>query len=296
MPAGALSMSRSPTQSSLPVGRPLLLVVEEDASQRASLWDGLAETYDVAFAADEREAEAELGRRDVALVLVDDASGNLERAFAIGEHLSAVAPGVPVALLAQKGDEDLAVEALRRGFVDLVVKRTDRLRSDLMRRRIETNLELSRLKRENQRLQRAIEESQARLFNVYDSLDDVIIQIDHECRLVSMNRSAAAAANIEPKEGIGRLCWKLFDFFPCEQRAKKEICPIYRTFLEGETIRGLREDPKTKSVAQFMTFITTLRDEDYTVYRETDVTEKRRLEERIAAALRSLGVSPEGAS
>jgi PAS domain-containing protein len=287
-------MSSSPTQSSLPVGRPLLLVVEEDASQRASIWEGLAESYDVAFAADEREAETQLGRRDVALVLVDDASGDLERAFAIGEHLSAVAPGVPVALLVQTGDEELAVEALRRGFVDLVVKRTDRLRSDLMRRRIETNLELWRLKRENERLQHAIEDSQARLFNVYDSLDDVIIQIDHECRLVSMNRSAAAVANIEPKEGIGRLCWQLFDFFPCEQRAKKEICPIYRTFLEGETIRGLREDARTKSVAQFMTFITTLRGEDYTVYRETDVTEKRRLEERIAAALRSLGVSPEG--
>ena len=67
-----------------------------------------------------------------------------------------------------------------------------RLRSDLLMRRVETNIELWRLKRENERLQRAIEESQARLFSVYDSLDDAIIQIDHDCRVVSMNRSAAA--------------------------------------------------------------------------------------------------------
>jgi PAS domain-containing protein len=118
------------------------------------------------------------------------------------------------------------------------------------------------------------------------------MQIDHDCRVVSVNRSAAALANCEPKEAVGKACHELFDFYPCEKRAKKESCHIYRTFLEGETIRGPREDPATKRGYQYMTFITTLKDLDYVVYRETDVTEKRRLELKLENALRSFGVKP----
>jgi PAS domain-containing protein len=192
-----------------------------------------------------------------------------------------------------RGDEAAAVEALRRGFVDYMSKREENLRSDLLRRRIDGNLDLARLKRENESLQNAIEESQARLFNVYDSLDDVIMQVDEDCRVVSLNRSAAAIASIEPKDGVGKLCWELFDFYPCEQRRRKESCHIYRTFIEDETIRGERTDARTGEIHQYMTFITTLKDKDYTVYRETDITEKRRLEARIAAALRTLGAPGE---
>lgn len=276
------------------MARPILLVVEDDAAVRSPLWSELSAAYEVVFTT-ASEAAKELRERDVALLIIDDTLGHVTQDFELREKLLRGGPTPPMALMAASGDEETAVEALRRGFVDYLVKREDTLRSDLLRRRIETNLELGRLKRENERLQRAIEESQARLFNVYDSLDDVIMQIDHDCRVVSLNRSAAALANIEPKDGVGKVCWQLFSFHPCEQRAKKETCPIYRTFLEGETIRGERFDDRTKAITQYMTFITTLKGEDYTVYRETDITEKRRLEEKIASALRSLGASPDAA-
>lgn len=281
-------MSSSDTSMS----RPVLLVVEDDAAVRPKLWSELGVAYEVVFTTAD-SAEKELRTRDVALLMIDDSLGHVEQDFALRERLTRAGPTPPMALMAASGDEGTAVEALRRGFVDYLVKREGTLRSDLLRRRIETNLELGRLKRENERLQLAIEESQARLFNVYDSLDDVIMQIDSECRVVSLNRSAAALANIEPKDGVGKTCWQLFSFHPCEQRAKKEGCHIYRTFLEGETIRGERFDDKNKSITQYMTFITTLKGQDYTVYRETDITEKRRLEEKIAAALRSLGAPPD---
>ena len=63
--------------------------------------------------------------------------------------------------------------------------------------------------------------------------------------------------------------------------------------IPRETLRGERADQKTGQTSEYMTFITTLEDNDFVVYRETGVTEKRRLEERIANALASLGVSPE---
>lgn len=273
--------------------RPLLVVVEDDAAARSPIWSELSSAYEVIFTT-AVDLEQRLHEREVALIIIDDSGGHVEQDFALRDRLVAAGMTAPMALMAASGDEGSAVEALRRGFVDFLVKREGGFKFDLVRRRIETNLELARLKRENERLQRAIEESQARLFNVYDSLDDVIMQIDHDCRVVSLNRSAAALANTEPKDGVGRVCWQLFDFYPCEQRTKKESCHIYRTFLEGETIRGERRDEKSKAITQYMTFITTLKGEDYTVYRETDVTEKRRLEEKIASALRSLGASPEG--
>jgi FixJ family two-component response regulator len=278
---------------SIPATRPVLVVVEDDAAARSPFWGELSSAYEVVFTT-ATDLEERLREREVALIIIDDSGGHVEQDFALRDRLVAAGMTAPMALMAASGDESEAVEALRRGFVDFLVKRDSSFKTDLVKRRIETNLELARLKRENERLHRAIEESQARLFNVYDSLDDVIMQIDHDCRVVSLNRSAAALANIEPKDGVGRACWQLFDFHPCEQRTKREGCHIYRTFLEGETIRGERRDEKSKSITQYMTFITTLKGEDYTVYRETDVTEKRRLEEKIASALRSLGASPDG--
>ena len=280
----------SPDPSSSPT-RPVLLVFGRDGARPARAWSELTGSFDLTFVSNQDELLAEVGRREVALVILEDIEPT--EAFALRDAVAAAGRGEPFAMLTSRAGEDEAVEALRRGFSDYVVKRGDAPRADLLARRLERSLELARLKRENETLHRAIQDSQARLFSVYDSLDDAIMQIDTDCRVQSLNRSAAALANTEPRDAAGKVCWQLFDFHPCDERRKKESCHIYRTFIEGETIRGEREDPKTKETHTFKTFITTLRDKDYVVYRETDITEKRRLEDKIAAALRSLGADPD---
>lgn len=276
--------------------RPAVLVMEADEALRETLVDELASSHEVLVPPDEDAALEALATREVALLVMAARGGSSEPAFERRERLVAAGHDVPMMIVADVGDEDLAVEAVRRGFMDYMVRREPNLRGDLIRQRVANAIELARLKRENEELHRAIEESQARLFNVYDSLDDAIMQVDEDCRVVSLNRSAAALANREPREAVGRVCWELFDFHPCERRAKKDECHIYRTFLEGETIRGEREDAESGSVLQYMTFITTLGERDYVVYRETDITEKRRLEQRIANALKSLGMAPDDES
>jgi PAS domain S-box-containing protein len=270
--------------------RPVVLLLAQDPEMVAFFREKLARDYEILLARDEAEAIAHLAERPVALIVMDDLLDGGRSAFEVRDRLVAAGHEVPMAMLTAQGNEEVAVEALRRGFMDYIVKRESNLRADLMGKRISSALEIARLKRENERLRLSIEESQARLFNVYDSLDDAIMQIDDECRVVSVNRSAAALANCEPKDAVGKVCHELFRFYPCDCRAKKESCHIYRTFLEGETIRGQREDGEAKRAYQYMTFITTLKDRDYVVYRETDVTEKRRLEEMLQQALRSLGV------
>jgi PAS domain-containing protein len=269
-----------------------LLVVTADTALRDTLARELRGVYDVVFASGESEALAYLATGGWSLLVLDSAGGTGKDAFTLRERFLAAGHAVPMVMMPNQGDEDLAVEALHRGFMDYIVKRERNLQEPLLRKRFGNTIELARLKRENERLQGAIQESQQRLYSIYDSLDDVILQIDHDCRIVSLNRSAAAHANCEPKDAVGRICWQVFDFYPCERRARKAECHIYRTFLEGETIRGEREDASSRTIHQYMTFITTLDDADYVVYRESDITEKRRLEQKVANALRSLGVTP----
>ena len=274
--------------------QPVLLLLADQAEACAFFTREITADFRVRVARTEDEALAVLAEGTVSLLVIDDLATAVPRdLFDVRQRLVAAGHDVPMVLLTERGGEDDAVEALRRGFVDFIAKKADTLRADLLRSRLMSSLEIARLRKENERLRRSIEESQQRLFNVYDSLDDAIMQIDHECRVVSVNRSAAALANCEPPQAIGKVCHEIFDFYPCEKRAKKEQCHIYRTFVEGETIRGERLEPKAKSSFQYMTFITTLKDEDYVVYRETDVTEKRRLEQKIQDALRSLGVDPD---
>ncbi len=269
-----------------------LVILTEDDDTRCFFAERIGAGFEVHLVDGEDQLLARIAElSEVALVVLDLAEAR--QAFALQERIHEAEPTVPVAMMMAAGDEEVAVEALKRGFVDYIAKRKDDGQADLVRKRITSSIELSRLRRQNQGLQAAIESSQQRLFNIYDSLDDVIVQIDGDCNVVSANRSAAALANCEPREAVGRCCWELFDFSPCERRAKKEDCHIYRTFLEGETLRGERPDAKTDETHEYMTFITTLDDKDFVVYRETDVTEKRRLEERIANALASLGVPPD---
>jgi len=268
-----------------------LVVLTEDDDTRCFFAERIGDGFEVDLVGSDDELLARIAEIDeVALVVLD--LTETRQAFSLEERIREADPTVPVAMMMAAGDEEAAVEALKRGFVDYIAKRKGDVQADLVRKRITSSIELAQLRRQNVGLQAAIESSQKRLFNIYDSLDDVIVQIDEECSVVSANRSAAALANCEPREAVGRKCWKLFDFYPCEQRAKKEDCHIYRTFLEGETLRGERGDSKCDETHEYMTFITTLDDKDFVVYRETDVTEKRRLEERIANALASLGVPP----
>jgi FixJ family two-component response regulator len=268
-----------------------LVVFTEDAEMSAFFGERLGEGFEVDLGDSEDQLLARVAESgDVALVVLDLAEAR--QAFTLRERISEANAAVPVALMMAAGDEEVAVEALKRGFVDYIAKRKNSLQTELVRKRIESSIELSRLRSQNRSLQDAIEASQQRLFNIYDSLDDVIVQIDQDCRVVSANRSAAALANCEPRDAVGKACWELFDFHPCERRAKKEECHIYRTFLDDETLRGERADAKSDETHEYMTFITTLDDKDFVVYRETDVTEKRRLEARIANALASLGVPP----
>src|SRR5262245_20290779 len=108
-----------------PVTKPVILVVDDSPADRrlagAIIDEGLE--CDVAFAEDGISALAALGRTPVRIVLTDLAMpgmSGLELVEAIRNHH----PGVPVVLMTAYGNEDVAIEALRKGATSYVPKRT----------------------------------------------------------------------------------------------------------------------------------------------------------------------------
>jgi len=274
--------------------RNTILVLEDDPLARDLLAEELSADYEVLPAGKVAEAERILFEegREVDLVLMDYVLEEDGTAFEVMDYLQDKGMDLPVIMITAQGDEETAVEALKRGFSDYLAKKKSNLNRELLRSKIQAAMDFHRLQRENDRLNAMIEESQQRLFSVYDSLDDVIIQIDADCSICSANRAGAAYADSEPQDIVGKVCWEVFDFFPCRRRAKKEECHIYRTFLEGETIEGERKGDESGRTYQFMTFITTHRGGEYVVYRETDVTTKRGVEAKLDAALRAILTPP----
>jgi PAS domain S-box-containing protein len=272
-----------------------VLVLEDDPVAREILSGQMEKDYRVLTAASVADVEELLGDKGEApdLVLMDYM---LEEgtAFEAYDYLTAKGLDAPVIMVTAQGDEEMAVRALKHGFSDYITKQEKNLHRELLRSKIEAAVEMHKLRLENERLNAMIEESQQRLFNVYDSLDDVIIQIDDGCSICSVNRAGAAYANLEPKEVVGKLCWEIFDFYPCQKRRKKGQCHIYRTFVEGETISGERTGSESGRSYQYMSFITEHRGREYVVYRETDITGRRTIEEKLDKALQAVLNPPRG--
>lgn len=109
---------------SAPTPRPSLLVVDDDEGLLILLAETLREQgYEVATAASARAAREELGRHTPALMILDlklqDASGP-----ALVAELQHGREPVPFVVVTGQGDEKVAVEVMKQGALDYVIKDT----------------------------------------------------------------------------------------------------------------------------------------------------------------------------
>jgi CheY-like chemotaxis protein len=102
---------------------PRILVVDDSATDRCLIGGLLADNaeWSVEYAAEGREAFEQIGRRPPDLVLTDmlmPVMNGLELVEAVRKKF----PHVPVVLMTSQGNEEIAVEALRRGAASFVSK------------------------------------------------------------------------------------------------------------------------------------------------------------------------------
>ena len=129
--------------------RESILVVEDEATLRTNVARYLSRAgHTVATAACGRAALAELERRSFDIVITDLRLGDIE-GLAVLDHVRASSPESVVLIMTAYASVDSAVEALRRGAHDYVLKPLSL--ADLLKK-VEHIAEHQRLERENARL------------------------------------------------------------------------------------------------------------------------------------------------
>src|ERR1044071_3727336 len=124
-----------------------VLVVDDSDEFRAALGEALEEDFEVDLAASTEEAEQKVDR-GAGLVLLDvrlrDESANRE-GLRLLESIKQNQPDLPVVMMTNYGDIDIAVEAMRLGASDFVEKSRVDVRE--FRKVIDNALKRSRLER-----------------------------------------------------------------------------------------------------------------------------------------------------
>jgi PAS domain S-box-containing protein len=122
----------------------------------------------------------------------------------------------PVVMMTGQGSENIAVQAMKLGVQDYLVKRD--LTPELLRSTVRNAIDNSRLKRQLQQCQE-LAESQLQAANqqiveIGESMTDAYVTVDRDWRLIYANQAATQLichhTNLTPAEFLGRSHWDLF--------------------------------------------------------------------------------------
>lgn len=137
----------------------------------------------------------------------------------------------PTIMLTGSGSEETAVEAMKLGANDYVVKDSAGGFLDLLPPVIERVLNQHRLVEDRQRAEEALRDSEARFRAVAETAVDAIISIDSHNRITFWNRSAEAMFGYPESDVLGRPFTILID----ETYHQKNDPPMSFFTVSGET-------------------------------------------------------------
>ncbi len=187
-------------ETSLP-NRPVRVLYMEDDAGLARLFQKHLERegYQVDVAPDGSSGLDlyETGRYDVLAV---DYKMPVRDGLDVITHLAAQGPLPPTIMLTANGDEALAVEALKLGASDYIVKDTAGGYIRLLPAVIERLLEKHHLEAGRLRAQEALRHSEERLREITERATDAIISFNATGRIVLWNRSAESILGFSARE------------------------------------------------------------------------------------------------
>lgn len=123
----------------------------------------------------------------------------------------------PVVMVSGEGSEVVAVEALKKGACDYLVK--DRNFLSILPTMLQKTIE-------KHQLELKLRESRRKYQNMFDGISDIIYQVDHNYHLISANKSFAEHCKTDFRDLIGKKCHEMFfdSTEPCTD------CPAKDTF------------------------------------------------------------------
>jgi PAS domain S-box-containing protein len=260
-----------------------ILYVDDYPLDRELVRDALEKEhsgFELVEAASQAEFETTLAQGGFDLVLSDFNILGFE-GLQVLETVHATDPHLPVIIVTGTGSEEIAVEAMKRGAADYVIKNPKHIRR--LPHTIQAVLERKRLEDERQQAEEALRESEERYRRLHQSMMDCFVQVKMSGEIVDVNPSFLTMLGYS-KEEIVKLRytditpqrWHKFE----QEIVETQILPFgYSDVYEKEYIRK----DGTVFPVELRTFL--LRDAKgqpsgmWAIVR--DITERKQAEDRL---------------
>ncbi len=255
---------------------PLILVVEDDPSHaeliKRSLEDA-AEEYRLEIVGTITAARIAVERLSPGLILTDyrlpDGDGS--------ELVSMVAGFLPVIIMTSHGSEKFAVEAMKIGAQDYVVKSPETF--DALPRTIKYALMAWALVLARRQTSEAVMRAKKDWERTFDAVPDLISIIDLNNTITRVNRAMADRCGLTPEEIVGRKCYEVVHGLT----GPPSSCPHSRLMLDG--LVHNEESSEEKIGAVFDVTVSPLNNEEgrmtASVHVMRDITERKFAEKNL---------------
>jgi PAS domain S-box-containing protein len=261
--------------------KPLIFVVDDDRGMLRLIEKTLQrEGFTTAVAASARDAIEWLQKNQPALMLLDLKLQDMEGKEVINQ-LAALGLSVPFVVITGQGDERVAVEMMKRGALDYLVKDVQ------FQEFVPTIVQRSLKQLERERMLAAAEEGLRRehefasaILNTSGALMSVI---DREGRFVRFNKACEQLSGYGADEVKGKKVWEIL-VLPEEAES---IQKVYQRLFAGEdNVKSeshiIPRQGEPRLIAWSRTALRNREGElEYVIASGIDITERRRLEEEV---------------
>ena len=117
------------------------------------------------------------------------------------KQASRLHPTLPIIMMTAHGSEHIAVEAMKRGAADYITKPFN---SEELLKSIHRVLTLAKARRENLLLQQRLEEERQMSQAIFQGMADLLVAVDRQGRVITLNRCGMELLGISREEAVGR--------------------------------------------------------------------------------------------
>lgn len=256
-----------------------ILYIDDNPHDRELVRDALEREHsnfqlNVAVSKEEFEAKLQSGTYD--LVLSDFHILGYE-GYQVLDFINLHKPNLPVIIVTGTGSEEIAIESIKRGAADYVIKTPRHIQH--LPLTITTVLEKKRLKDEQLNTQQALRESEAKWRSLVENAPDVILTIDRQGTVLFINRTFTKS--IKPEQTIGTTIYKYIDAVHHE-KIRNTIEHVFTTGQHGKyEATGTRPNG---DIVWYSTHVGPIKQDDKVVALTlitSDITDRKQAEEKL---------------
>ena len=217
-----------------------ILLVEDEGAHAELICRAFDERqvgeYEITVASSVREAREYLGESIPNLVIADLVLPDGKGTELLGNGITA--ERIPLIVMTSYGNEQAAVNAMKGGALDYVVKSPAAFRD--MPRFADRAIREWDLVVESQRMEKALKESEERFRAVFESAEECIFVKDHSLRYTHVNPAMSRLHGLNASEIIGRQAKDLYGEEAGRQLAEREARVLAGESIETEHTRRVQ--------------------------------------------------------